>query len=392
MKKALSILLCLIFAVSVSVPAFAAEESRLSFGSDGKFKIMIFTDIHEGGTGGGEAGRQIMREALRKCQPDLVVYLGDNTIGDTMDEHRESAELITEPVRELNIPFAVIFGNHDSQSEGVEREALLEMYREMGSIAYDAEPELYGCGNYNLPIYSSDGKKTAANLWFFDSGSDNPDEKIGGYDYIRDDQLNWYAQTASALREQNGGKPVPALVFQHINVADAYEKMFPRLPLALGDATYNLEDGSAYSLVPRFSGYEGIVYERLSTPKVKTNELAVMREAGDVMACFSGHDHVNAYRVELDGIDCICVPTIHNKSYSNDGLRGAGLITLDENKPGEYEYKLIRACELCFEDGSKICDMEDSTSKFGYFIAGKFVDTVLFFQRIFNSLRAFFGM
>ena len=33
----------------------------------------------------------------------------------------------------------------------------------------DAEPELSGCGNYNLPILSSDGQRTAFNLYFIDS-------------------------------------------------------------------------------------------------------------------------------------------------------------------------------------------------------------------------------
>lgn len=371
------------------LPAFAASGSgELRFNSDGKFRIMIFTDVHEGGTGGGDACLQIMREALDNKKPDLVVFLGDNSIGDTLEEHRAVIEKITAPVRERNIPFAAVFGNHDSQSEGVTREALFEIFKEYGCLTEDTEG-LYGTGNCNIPVLSSNGDEIKLNLWFFDSGADNPDEEEGGYDYIREDQIAWYEETASALAEKNGGEPVPALAFQHIPVPEIYDKVFTALPFSLGNATHNY-NGRSYSLIPNFTGYEGILYEGIASPYNKTRELDAMRSQGDVMAVFSGHDHVNSYKVDLDGVDWINVPTVHNKEYSNDGLRGAGLITVDENNSGAYEYELVRACKLCREEGSKICDMSDSTSRFKYFISGTFTDVILTVQKILNSLKGVF--
>lgn len=58
-------MLALALAFWCILPAFAENnDSVLRFGSDGKLKIMVFTDVHEGGTGGGEACLQIMREAM----------------------------------------------------------------------------------------------------------------------------------------------------------------------------------------------------------------------------------------------------------------------------------------------------------------------------------------
>ncbi|MGN1118155.1 MAG: metallophosphoesterase [Acutalibacteraceae bacterium] len=386
MKKALSALLSAVLILLLLLPVYAENGDELRFGSDGRFSIMVFSDIHEGGTGGGDACMQIMREALDKYAPDLVVFLGDNSIGETLEEHRAVIEKITLPERERNIPFAVIFGNHDAQEEDVTKEALLEIYREYGCVSYDCDGDLYGCGNCNIPILSSKGDKVKFNLWFFDSGADNPDSSVDGYDYIRENQLEWYKETALSLKERNGGETVPALAFQHIPVPEIYDKAFRELPFSLGGASYNGYNGKSYSLIPRLTGYEGIFYENAASPYFRTKELDTMRETGDVMAVFSGHDHVNAYKVNLDGIDWVSVPTVHNKEYSNDGLRGAGLITLDENNTSSYEYELVRACKLCMEEGSKICEMSDSTDKFTYFISGLFTDAVLSVQKALNTV------
>lgn len=391
MKKIISALLALVFLCGFFVPAFA-ESGRcaLRFNSDGKFRIMIFADIHEGGTGGGEACLQIMREALDKYQPELAVFLGDNSISDTLDGHREIIEKITEPVRERNIPYAAIFGNHDSQAEDVTKEELLEIYREYGCLSYDGGDDIYGCANFNLPVLSSSCDEVKFNLFFFDSGSDNPDEEEGGYDYIREDQINYYKETALSLKAANAGKTVPAVAFQHIPVPEIYDKIFTQVPYALGKATLNGYNGKAYSIIPRFTGYEGILFENVASPYRKTKQLETMRQVGDVMAVFSGHDHVNSYTVDLDGIDWVSVPTPHNKNYSNDCVRGVGLITIDENDNTKYEYELIQASRLCMEKDSKICDMSDSTSKFGYFVSSLFADALLAVQKLMNRSNGLF--
>lgn len=384
-KKLIAILLSVMLSLPMlSAFGYAAVDSELRF-SDGEFKIMIFTDIHESMSSNGCA-RRIMREALKKCTPDLVVLLGDNTVADTLEEHEVLIERVTAPMRELGIPYAAIFGNHDDQSDSVTKEELLEIYRKYDCISYDAAPEIYGCGNFNLPIMSSDGTQVKLNLWFFDSGSDNPDEAVGGYDYVRKDQIEWYKQTAAELKEANGGKTVPALNFQHIILPQVYDVLYPEFSFDLGKASNNY-NGKYYSLIPRFGSYTGFVYEPPQPPYNDVDgELEAFKEVGDIMASFSGHDHVNSFTANVDGIDLVCVPTVHNKNYSNDTNRGAGLITVKESSPDEYDYRLIRAADLALESSSEICDEEGSTSKFVYYFAQKAADMCLLFQKIINFI------
>lgn len=388
LKKLSAILLSAVLLIATfTFFGYAENSNELRF-TNGKFKIMIFTDIHENNTSNGCA-RQIMREALDKYSPDLVVLLGDNTTADTIEEHEVLIERITEPMRERNIKYAAIFGNHDSQSEGVSREELLKIYQKYGCISYDADPDIYGCGNFNLPVLSSDGTSVKLNLWFFDSGADNPDETVGGYDYVRESQIEWYKKTAAELKENNGGVTVPALNFQHIILPQVYDVLYPEFSIDLGKAS-NKYNGKVYSLVPRLAGYTGFVYEPPQPPYEDVcGEFEAFKEVGDIMASFSGHDHVNSFVADVDGIDIVGVPTVHNKNYSNDTVRGAGLITVKEESPDTYEYQLVRASSLALEKGSKICDEEGSTSKIAYFFAEKFALTFLKFQKIINKL--FYG-
>lgn len=385
LKKLTAVILAAILMISVlGICGFAEGTDSLKF-NNGEFKIMIFTDVHETVNSKGCA-TQIMREALDKCKPDLVVLLGDNSGGDTLAEHETVIERITAPMRERNIPYAAIFGNHDDQVNGVTKEALLALYQKYDCISYDAIPELYGCGNFNLPIMSSDGSKVKFNLWFIDSGTYNPDKTVGGYDYIREDQIAWYKETAAKLKEANGGETVPALNFQHITVPEVYDVLYPEFSLDLGKASskYN---GKIYSLIPRFGGYTGFVFEPPQPPYNDPNgQFAAWKEVGDIMASFSGHDHVNSFKANVDGIDIVGVPTVHNNRYSSDLNRGAGLVTIKEDATDTYEYELIRASDLALDRNSKICDVEGSTSKIGYYFAQKFADACLIFQRVINKL------
>ena len=384
-KKAVAFLLTATILLSaVSIYGFAADRESLKF-NGGEFRIMVFTDIHESKESSGCA-RQIMSEALDKYSPDLVVLLGDNTTAETLEEHETLIKRITEPMTSRNIPYAAVFGNHDDSQGKVSKEELLKIYQKYGCLSYDADPAIYGCGNFNLPIMSSDGAKPVFNLWFLDSGSDNPDKTVRGYDYISADQIAWYKETAVKLKEENGGKTVPALSFQHIIIPEVYDVLYPELPISLGKATSNY-NGKSYSLIPFFGGYSGFVFEPPQPPLGDPNgELSAWKEVGDVMASFSGHDHVNSFEANVDGVDIVCIPTVHNNKYSSNLNRGAGLITIKEDSPNSYDYKLVRASDLALEKQSKICETEGSTGKFVYYLASGFADACLIFQKLINKI------
>ena len=385
LKKLLAVVLTMVVVMPV-MPVLAADtDVTLKFRDDGTFKIMLFADPQDD-ENLEETTTALMCEALDKYQPDLVVYLGDNTVADGYDNQYKAIEAVTKPVVDRGVPYSIVFGNHDEE-HNVSKEDLLAIYQTFGNcLTYDAAPEITGCGNCNLPVYSSDGLKIAFNLWMIDSNMYNSDPEVGGYDYVHEDQLAWYKETAAALAEQNGGKPVPAMDFQHIVIPEIFDELYVEMPTSMGKLTQE-RNGKVYSLLPVFTRLNGYWLEVPCPPNCYDGQLAAWKEVGDVIAEFHGHDHNNSYQVNIEGVDVINVPSCGCNSYSKDISRGAGLITLHEDDPANYDYKLVNMFDLALAAGSDIPNAEGGKSR-AYYAMVKLLDGVV--QAMFKVFRVFY--
>ena len=413
MKRILSLFLAVVFLLgAVSLSGLAASEVKVSqeedvlpsvsagsekalrFNSNGKFKIMIFTDAHTDDNL-AETTRLLMCEALDKYHPDFVVFLGDNTTVSGYDRQAAAIDALTKPVRDRGVPFGMVHGNHDSEY-GLSRDEICEIWDSFGTMTYDADPALYGCGNCNLPIYASNGDGIAFNLWFIDSGSTNPDMERKTYDYVHPDQIEWYKRTALALKEQNGGKVVPAIDFQHIIIPEIYDNLYTELP-HLPEALSAKWGGKTYFTVPDILRLNGYWLEHPCPPEVYDGQLEAWKEIGDVIAEFNGHDHKNSFRVTIDGIDIVNVPACGENAYHSDYTQGVGLITLDEKHPGDYDYELIQMYKLALDKNSKIPEADGHPKSYYQKIA--FLDAVpqlffkicLFFNRMGKKIGTVFS-
>ncbi len=291
------------FFIMLAPNASAAVNSDLRFESNGEFKILIVADTQDTDEPQKEMLR-LLEASLDKAQPDLVVLLGDNIHGPAVIgvERRaaKAIDCIVQPIVERNIPFALVFGNHDDES-GVSKEYQMNLYRSYeGCLASDEDPTLTGCGNYNLVVKSSDGSRDALNLWFLDSGT-YEDVSHSGYGNVAADQLEWYKDESAALAKRNGSKPVPSFVFQHIPVPEVCE-MLSEVPQDTENAVEM--NGKYYVANPQFIR-EGSLGEAPCPSSVNSGEFDVWKSCGDVVAAFFGHDHVNDYVGELDGIDLV---------------------------------------------------------------------------------------
>ena len=373
MKKIISLALAIIMTIGI-LPVFASAEGEktLQFDSEGKFEIMIFADLQDDDPI-KETTIQLMNESLDKYTPDLVVYLGDISVAVGDEKEYNTVREAVKPCVDRDVPFAIVFGNHDGERE-TSKKQLLEWFQEFGCLTMDENPDMYGCGNSNLTIKSSDGKKTAFNLWFFDSNATNPDKEVGGYDTVHKDQIEWYKKTAEELKKANGGKTVPSMLFQHIIMTEVYERLYPKMPF--GDFKDYTMNGVSYFPVPFFNRHSGIILEPCSPSFNSEGQWDAIVETGDVIATFHGHDHVNDFRTEQDSITVINVPTVGGQAYSDAISRGVGLITLDEKDLSTFEYKMLYMFDMALEEDSKITEAEDARSK-GYYRFVRFFRNML---------------
>ncbi len=337
--------------VPVKNTASKKAPPEIKFGKDGKFRILHLTDIHEVDPQMDDdenpdiprdksiEALNVIEKSIERTNPDLVVFGGDNISGYWQEYDyeyvRKTIEKISAPIAKRGIPHAVVFGNHDSEIDKFFREFQMMLYMLNDNFigTLNAE-EMYGCGNNNIIIKSSDGKKAAYNIWLIDSNDYPRDEngkQIHVYDEVHKDQLDWYERTAEKLKAENGGKPLPSILFQHIPVTqeyDAIEEVDENQPY-----DYKNNEGKCYAFKKEYY-ISGNLGELPCPPNSRTREqFDLWKKHGDVKAAFFGHDHVNDFVLEIDGIKLVQTFGTGYHSYGNK--RGGRLIVLDENNPDE---------------------------------------------------------
>ncbi|KAG2178207.1 hypothetical protein INT43_003460 [Umbelopsis isabellina] len=271
----------------------------LTFKADGTFKILQLADLHFSNNKGkcrdvppnssceGDSTTVASIEKLLKSErPDLVVFTGDNIDGiGGVNDARTATLKYSQPVIEQRIPWAMIFGNHDDEND-LSREELFEVVRNLPySISEEGPFEISGVGNYVLKIWTNgtDAKLTekmhAFTVYLFDSHAyANPEKTV--YGEIKQDQLEWYRNVSQSFKTGQADTP-NAIAFFHIPMPEYnnLDRDGHQQPI-LGDKRETVSSGKDTS------------YSILST----------FREGGDIRATGCGHDHVNDYCMNAEGI------------------------------------------------------------------------------------------
>ena len=190
-----------------------AQKPELKFNKDGKFKIVQITDVHYiHGNPKSDIAIERINEVLDAEKPDLVLFTGDVIYGQPAEEGMST---VLNLAADRKIPFGVTFGNHDNE-QGLTRAELFKIIRTIPYNLTDSVAGVSGVTNFILPLKSSDGSKDAAVLYCLDSHSYSQIKGVGGYDYIKFDQIRWYRENSMKYTQQNGGTPLPSLAFFHI--------------------------------------------------------------------------------------------------------------------------------------------------------------------------------
>lgn len=340
-RRSLRALLCaaltVLFVLS-ALPVCAAtpaEDAHLHFDSNGRFRILNYSDIQDDMTLDARA-KMFIRRTVTIEQPDLIVLTGDNVYGNSVSGETNTKTAIAQFMdifESLGVPVALVFGNHDDDGSALSKEEQMAFYRTYSvCIAHDENSSLAGCGTYYVPIYAYRNRsKVAFNLWMFDTGST---KNMSGYDYMRANQLNWYVNQSNKLKAANGGSLVPSIAFQHIVVKEIYSALKKVSSSTAGAISY---DGSYYVL-PNTASSDSVLNE-YPCPSKYGDEFATVVNQGDVRAIVCGHDHTNQFVVPYQGVDLICTPTCGFSAYGGDSTRGVRVIDLDEST-GTYSTRM----------------------------------------------------
>ncbi|XP_072980129.1 probable inactive purple acid phosphatase 28 [Typha angustifolia] len=298
----LMLLLVIVFSLLLSSSLFQDPVPRikrspdlpLRFRYDGTFKILQVADMHFG-NGAVTRCRDVLPSEFAACSdlnttrflrrmidaenPDLIVFTGDNIFGTSASDAAESLFRAVGPAMESRTPWAAILGNHDQEST-MSREELMSFMSLMDYSVSQVNPSGFtidGFGNYNIKVHGASGSAMAntsvLNLYFLDSGYRAIVDGRRTYGWIKESQLSWL-QTAS--KELQGISPAPALAFFHIPIPEVRDLWYKEI--------------------------WGQFQEAVACSSVNSGVLRSLVSVGDVKAVFLGHDHLNDFCGNINGI------------------------------------------------------------------------------------------
>ena len=333
----------------------------LRFKQDGNFRIMLFSDLH-GIPNYDPRIKRSITAMVKAEKPDLVFFNGDNMYGlETHEQVRTYLTDITEYLETNNIPWAHVYGNHDSEA-GLSRQEQQKIYESFPNCLSKYGPsDIGGVGNYVLPIMSSSSDNIAFNVWALDSGEyiGNFEDKFGisatngyktvlpqhfyngtYYDLIRFEQIMWYYNSSKQLEEYNKAK-IPALMFFHIAL--------PEMKLI--------------HMTPTQTNMTGDENEQVCCAETNSGLFAAVLQRGDVKGIYFGHDHNNNYEGTYAGIKLGFDGAMGFNSYGMDGetetkrssCRGCRVFDITESDPVNYKSFFIRVNDYI--------DVEDINSR-----------------------------
>ncbi|MDD2962252.1 MAG: metallophosphoesterase family protein [Muribaculaceae bacterium] len=289
-----------------NIPFVFGQNGILRFNNEGIFKVVQFTDIHYKYDNQPKSKIAIERinEVLDAEKPDFVIFTGDVVVS---NEAFKGLDIVLEPCIKRNIPFGVVFGNHDDEYD----KTRVELYDYIASKKCNIMPRRSGesVPDYVLTVKSSKGNKDAALLYCIDSNSYTKIPSVPGYDWIRYNQIGWYRDQSRSFTTKNGGEPLPALAFFHIALPE------------YNDAVIEGKN--------RMFGVKG---EKVCCPTINSGMFCSMKESGDVMGMFVGHDHDNDYAVMYKDILLAYGRYTGGNTVYNHLPNGARIIILREGE------------------------------------------------------------
>ena len=301
------------------------ETFTIRIPKDQDFRILQLTDLHLGfgflSKGKDRLALDAVRTLIETSKPDLIVLTGDSIFpfwprSGTMNNRKQAKKLMAF-LDGFEIPYTLVFGNHDCElGSTCNKEELAELYQQgTYCIFSEGRKDLTGVGNFLielvddsgnvlLPLVMLDSNMYGEGGWFF-----------SGFDCIHDDQINWCMERLDAMKQDN--PDIKAVAFFHIPLREfkeAYEKM------KLGDPDVVYRHGS----IGEKNEYFGI-----SKEPDKFFDRAV--ENGVIKWMFCGHDHMNTLSLVYKGIRMTYGMSIDYLGYQgiakSDIQRGGTLIT-----------------------------------------------------------------
>ena len=278
---------------------------EMNYKSD--FRILQLTDIHLSDKDDRETQFKFLDLLYQDASnPDLVVVTGDlfTFAG------KDTAKSLFDYFNSKKVPWTVCFGNHDEQCY-FSVDWLTETLSNLGSYCMfkDLQDDNVN-GNCNFVINLKEGNKVHDQLFVMDSNRYNFDLGQLGYDCFKQDQIDWYESVVKYTKEQNGDT-VNSLMFYHIplpEVNPAWEEAKNANAVIYGEKR-----------------------EASCPPDHDYGFFSKIKDLGSTKAMFFGHDHINNFEVDYQGVKFCYGIKSTDRIYHDEDMLGCQTITIHDD-------------------------------------------------------------
>lgn len=286
----------------------------------------------------GEKAEATIKKCISDVQPDLITLTGDNSWCD-MGYLR-----IVKYLDSFGIPWAAVMGNHDGEN-GDKREEAWDaylLYKAKNSL-FRFGPEDMGFGNYVINI--TENGQIIHTIYMVDthsSAADTEASKINiapdgtvGYDHLWANQIEWYKWCVEG-NNALAGKTVESSLFFHIPNIEYRD--------AWNAAQYNKETGEYEN--PDYADSFGSLEEPICSPEGNNGFFDVVKELGSTKNIIAGHDHVNNFSIEYEGVRLSYSLKCGPACYWNPEKSGGSTLTIGSDGHATFAHHYINTEEL----------------------------------------------
>ena len=259
------------------------------------FNVLQLTDIHwnyNSSTSGSKIYlEKLLKEADAHCKAsggkiDLIEITGDQFMLANTYHVQTFLDFFEAKAEEYGFMYTAIWGNHDRHGL-YNPNWLSDQFRNAAHCIYiEPEDNLYGRSNFVINL-TEDGTKTGAVKWQLanlDSGASFSETAISpfrDYDYIRDDQVDWWVK-----EHAKAGEDVPTIAYYHIPQQDNLE-------------AWNAAHKEGSTIKHKFFKLEGFADN--GSPNYASKFISEGRKH-NLKGAFMGHAHNVDWTVDYDGV------------------------------------------------------------------------------------------
>ena len=286
-------------------------------GEKTEFHILQLTDTHVSDKDNQDEIYAYMDRVISTVQEqkgvDMIIITGDLFTFAS----KSTATRYFDYFESKKIPWTATYGNHDEQvyfSVDWMTGYLNDLTAKGGYCLFKdiQDDDVTGNANFVIDLTKNHGAEVFERLIIMDSnryvfGLDN------GYDCFKPSQIEWYKNVIDA--KKNSSDPTPeSLMFYHIplpEVNDAYEK------------------GTKFAGDTDPEG--GEKREKCCPSEENSGFFDVIKEKGSTKGMFFGHDHINNFAREYEGVLFSYGTKTGNRIYFDEDMMGGQLITINQD-------------------------------------------------------------